>query len=119
MAYSFTWIAVSQFTAILVPVASLGTVQGLISGVFLGLGSGVGQFVGGILIDRFGAVLTFYIFAVLSAVSIVLFYVSQKVSVRSMKLNNLFFYSFESSFSSRLQASQLEVLVIIFKSNQV
>ena len=88
VSFSFIWVAVAQYTANVVPPASLGTVQGLIHGFYFGLGSGIGQFVGGVLIDRFGAVLTFYIFAVLSAVSIGLFYVSQKVSVRSMKLNN-------------------------------
>jgi MFS family permease len=79
--YSFIWASITQYTAVAVPSASLGTVQGLLHGVYYSFGNGIGHFIGGILISQNGAIVTFYIFAVLSAVWLVLFYVCQRVSV--------------------------------------
>jgi len=79
--FALIWASLSQYSAILVPPASLGTIQGIIHGVYFGLGYGVGNFLGGVLIDHFGAVVTFYGVAVASIVWLVVFVICQKVSV--------------------------------------
>jgi len=78
--FSFIWVSLSQYTAVAVPSASLGTIQGIIHGVYFGLGNGVGHFLGGVLISQFGAVMTFYGFAVASVVWLLIFFICQKVN---------------------------------------
>jgi len=77
--FAFTWVSMCQYTAISVPSVSLATVQGIIHGVYFGLGNGVGHLIGGLAIDAYGAPATFYAAAVVVVVWLVLFVICQKV----------------------------------------
>jgi len=69
-----------QYTAISVPSVSLATVQGIMHGVYYGLGNGVGHLIGGLAIDAYGAPATFYATAVVVVLWSILFFLCQKVS---------------------------------------
>ena len=78
--FSFIWVSITSYTAIAVPSVSLATVQGLVHGVYFGLGNGLGHLIGGLLIGNYGAVATFYSFAVATAVWLLFFALCQKVA---------------------------------------
>ena len=79
MTFAFTWVSMSQYTAISVPSVSLATVQGIIHGVYFGLGSGVGHLVGGLTIDQYGAPATYYAMSVVVVLWLLIFIACQKV----------------------------------------
>lgn len=79
MTYAFTWVSMSQYTAMAVPSVSLATVQGIIHGVYFGLGNGVGHLVGGLTIHSYGAVATYYAAAVGVVLWLIIFVACQKV----------------------------------------
>jgi MFS family permease len=78
--FSFIWVSLSQYTAVAVPTVSLATVQGIVHGVYFGLGNGVGHLIGGVAIDAYGAVVTFYAAAVVTVVWLLIFVACQKLS---------------------------------------
>jgi len=69
----------SQYTAISVPTVSLATVQGIIHGVYFGLGNGIGHLFGGLAIDAYGAPATFYAASLFVVLWFIIFLVCQKV----------------------------------------
>jgi len=77
--YAFTWVSMCQYTAKLVPSVSLATVQGIMHGVYFGLGNGIGHLIGGLAIDAYGAAVTFYATAVVVVFWLLLFILCQKV----------------------------------------
>ena len=79
MTFAFTWVSMSQYTAVAVPSASLATVQGIIHGVYFGLGNGVGHLIGGLTIDAYGAPTTYYAASVMVVCWLIIFVVCQKV----------------------------------------
>jgi len=77
--FAFTWVSMCQYTTTAVPCVSLATVQGIIHGVYFGLGNGVGHLVGGLTIDAYGAPATFYATAVVVVAWLAIFVVCQQV----------------------------------------
>ena len=77
--FAFTWVSMSQYTAISVPTVSLAMVQGIVHGVYFGLGNGVGHLVGGLTIDAYGARITYYSSAVFVVFWLIIFVFCQKV----------------------------------------
>jgi len=69
----------SQYTAILVPTVSLATVQGIIHGVYFGLGNGIGHLIGGLTIHNYGAPATYYAASVFVVAWFLVFVICQKV----------------------------------------
>ena len=69
----------TSYTATSVPEESLATTQGILHGVYTGLGNGVGHLLGGVLIGSYGAVVTFFSVGVASFLVLILFIVAQKV----------------------------------------
>lgn len=57
----------------------LGTMQGIIHGVYWGLGTGTGFMMGGILVEEMGAQNTFWVFAGVSGFNLITFCIAQKV----------------------------------------
>lgn len=78
--FSCIWVSLTAYTAVSVPSISLATVQGILHGVYFGLGNGSGHLIGGLLIGAFGARVTFYGFSGASFLVLVLFIIAQKVS---------------------------------------
>ena len=78
--FSFIWVSLTAYTAVAVPTVSLATIQGIMHGVFFGLGNGLGHLIGGVSIEAFGAVATFYSLSVVWGIWLVAFYICQKVS---------------------------------------
>ena len=78
-----------------IPVESLATMQGILHGVYWGLGSGAGYVLGGILVEQFGARITFGSFAVTAMVMFVFFIITQKVCI--FAFNSVFFQSYFQS----------------------
>jgi len=77
--FAFTWVSMSQYTAVAVPTVSLATVQGIIHGVYFGLGNGVGHLVGGLTINEYGAPVTYYAASVFVVLWLLIFIICQKV----------------------------------------
>ena len=73
------WSALTAYMCSVIPPDNLATMQGILHGVYWGLGSGCGSLIGGILVQRLGAPITFWIFAGASGVNLVIFLVAQKV----------------------------------------
>ena len=69
----------TAYTTMAVPSASLATIQGILHGVYFGLGCGSGHLIGGIMIGYVGAVITFFSFAAASMFVLMLFFIVQKV----------------------------------------
>ncbi|XP_022310017.2 major facilitator superfamily domain-containing protein 6-like [Crassostrea virginica] len=72
------WSALTAYMCSVIPPDNLATMQGILHGVYWGLGSGCGSLIGGILVQRLGAPITFWIFAGASGVNLVIFLVAQK-----------------------------------------
>ena len=77
--FATAWVAMVEYTSAAVPEVSLGTVMGILHGVYWGLGIGCGHLIGGALIDNFGARTTFKIHIAASAVVVVLVFIVQRV----------------------------------------
>ena len=78
--FSCVWVSLTAYSALSVPTSSLATIQGILHGVYFGLGSGTGHLIGGIVIGYFGAPLTFYSMTLACLLVLGLFFVAQKVS---------------------------------------
>lgn len=78
--FSFIWVSLTSYTAVAVPSVSLATVQGIMHGVYFGLGNGFGHLFGGILIGNYGAVITFYSFSGVTFLWLIVFFICQKFS---------------------------------------
>lgn len=72
------WSALTAYMCAVVPPDNLATMQGILHGVYWGLGSGCGSLIGGFLVQKFGAPMTFWIFACASAVNLFIFLIAQK-----------------------------------------
>eukprot|EP00794_Sanderia_malayensis_P003688 gene3688-4205_t len=66
--YSISWSASITYLGAAAPKNAEATVQGVLQGVYWGLGTGIGAFVGGAMINTFGAVKSFRIGGVVSAI---------------------------------------------------
>ena len=62
-----------------VPSEYLGSMQGIMHGVYWGLGSGSGHMMGGIAVEMLGAKMTFWVFSSVSVVNLIVFMLIQKV----------------------------------------
>lgn len=77
----------------------LGTMQGIIHGVYWGLGSGSGFMIGGVLVDQLGAKDTFWIFAGVSGFNLLTFGIVQAVSNISMNVKlRIHYYTIVSGY---------------------
>ncbi|XP_062588528.1 major facilitator superfamily domain-containing protein 6-like [Saccostrea cucullata] len=76
--YAGVWSAMTAYMCSAVPQENLATMQGILHGVYWGLGSGCGSLIGGILVQRLGAPMTFWIFAGASGFHLVFFVIAQK-----------------------------------------
>ncbi|KAL5010838.1 hypothetical protein ScPMuIL_013143 [Solemya velum] len=76
------WVVLVDYLCGSVPAAYLATVQGVMHGVYFGMGNGSGHMIAGVLIENFGAQVTFWAFAVVSGCLLLLFFLSQKFSKR-------------------------------------
>lgn len=72
------WSALTAYMCSVIPPDNLATMQGILHGVYWGLGSGCGSLIGGLLVQRLGAPMTFWIFAAASALNLFIFLVAQK-----------------------------------------
>ena len=77
--FAGVWSALTAYICMAVPSDNLATMQGILHGVYWGLGSGTGAMLSGILVEKYGARTMFWIFAVAAAVNLVMFCVAQKV----------------------------------------
>ena len=77
--FSLIWVSLTAYTAESVPSVSLATVQGILHGVYFGLGNGIGHLMGGVLISHYGAVVTFIALSVACGIVFFLFLIAQKV----------------------------------------
>ncbi|KAK3105063.1 hypothetical protein FSP39_016477 [Pinctada imbricata] len=77
--FAGVWSALTAYICTAVSHDNLATMQGILHGVYWGLGSGSGAMLSGILVENYGARITFWIFAIGSAVNLVLFCTAQKV----------------------------------------
>ncbi|KAK2161384.1 hypothetical protein LSH36_117g01041 [Paralvinella palmiformis] len=80
--FSIVWVSMTAYTTMAVPSASLATIQGILHGVYFGLGCGSGHLIGGIMIGYVGAVITFFSFAAASMFVLMLFFIVQKCSTK-------------------------------------
>ncbi|KAL3836881.1 hypothetical protein ACJMK2_022288 [Sinanodonta woodiana] len=82
------WFVYTKHLCTSVPSEYLGTLQGLLHGVYWGLGAGSGYLIGGVLVQNYGARVTFWIFAIGSFVNLIFFAIAQKVSKRPSMFEN-------------------------------
>ena len=78
--FSCVWVSMTSYTALSVPEQSLATTQGILHGVYTGLGNGIGHLIGGILIAHYGAVATFFSLGVSTFIVLIVFMIVQTVS---------------------------------------
>jgi MFS family permease len=78
--FAGVWAVLTLYLTKNVPHEYLGTMLGIMHGVYWGLGSGTGFMVGGVLVQHFGARFTFWLFAGASAFNVIVFSIAQKVS---------------------------------------
>lgn len=78
------WSALTAYMCTVIPPDNLATMQGILHGVYWGLGSGCGSLIGGFLVQKLGAPMTFWIFASASAVNLFIFLIAQKASISCM-----------------------------------
>ncbi|XP_077996978.1 major facilitator superfamily domain-containing protein 6-like [Glandiceps talaboti] len=77
--FAAVWTALTSYMALAVPSDSFATLQGILHGVYWGLGCGVGNMLGGLLVDIFGAVKTFASFSFAAAAVMIVFVIVQRV----------------------------------------
>ncbi|KAL4228571.1 hypothetical protein ACF0H5_011621 [Mactra antiquata] len=82
------WSVYTKYLCSNVPSEYLGTLQGFLHGVYWGLGSGTGHMAGGILVETFGARVTFWIFAIGSFINLCIFLIIQKCTKRPNVFGN-------------------------------
>ncbi|KAL5011089.1 hypothetical protein ScPMuIL_013394 [Solemya velum] len=90
--YAAVWVVVSTYLCMSIPNEYLATVQGVLHGVYWGLGCGTGHMLSGLLVEQFGAVNTFWAFAVASAANLVIFALVQKVFEKPVVFGNYEIY---------------------------
>ncbi|KAK3582988.1 hypothetical protein CHS0354_027113 [Potamilus streckersoni] len=86
--FAGVWSVYIKYLSTSVPSEYLGTLQGFLHGVYWGLGSGSGFLIGGVLVQNYGAVVTFWSFAVGSFVNLIIFAITQKVSKKPKIFEN-------------------------------
>ncbi|CAC5385820.1 unnamed protein product [Mytilus coruscus] len=75
--FAGVWCVLTVYFCNAVPMEMLGTLQGIIHGVYWGLGSGTGSMIGGILVEALGAKNTFWVFAGVSGFNLITFSIVQ------------------------------------------
>ena len=78
--FAGVWCVLTVYFCNAVPMEMLGTMQGIIHGVYWGLGTGTGSMMGGILVEEFGAQNTFWVFAGVSGFNLITFCIAQKLT---------------------------------------
>ncbi|KAK3596408.1 hypothetical protein CHS0354_019009 [Potamilus streckersoni] len=86
--FAGVWFVYTKQLCASVPSEYLGTLQGLLHGVYWGLGAGSGFLIGGVLVQNYGARVTFWIFAIGSFINLIIFAIAQKVSKRPNMFEN-------------------------------
>nr|XP_002736258.2 PREDICTED: major facilitator superfamily domain-containing protein 6-like [Saccoglossus kowalevskii] len=79
VSYAAVWASMTTYMAKGVSSDNYATVLGLLHAMYWGLGNGVGNFVGGAMIDDLGAKYTFWVFCILSALILALFAFIQRM----------------------------------------
>ncbi|ELU16920.1 hypothetical protein CAPTEDRAFT_195152 [Capitella teleta] len=64
LCFSLMYASASSYASLLTPPGLSGTVQGLIGAVYFGTGKGVGSIVGGVIFEKYQAVVTFQAYSV-------------------------------------------------------
>ena len=78
LTFSAMWVAGVSYANEISPPGLGATAQGLLSGIFMGIATAFGAFLGGILYQEFGGALMYRIMAIVVAVSILIFFVAQR-----------------------------------------
>ncbi|XP_064644661.1 major facilitator superfamily domain-containing protein 6-like [Lineus longissimus] len=86
LTFSSVWTSLTRYSCSAVPRASLATVQGILHGVYWGLGAGSGHLAGGLFIDNFGAEATFFTLAAGCILTLGLFGIAQRFSEKPAPL---------------------------------
>ncbi|XP_031566782.1 major facilitator superfamily domain-containing protein 6-like [Actinia tenebrosa] len=73
LAYGTSWSTCVTYMAGATPMSGAATMQGILQGIYWGLGGGLGAILGGVMIDQYGAVLSFFFGALLSLVFLFVF----------------------------------------------
>jgi len=73
------WSVYVKYLCLNVPSEYLGTLQGFLHGVYWGLGAGTGNLIGGLLVQAYGARVTFLVFAAASFINMTVFIIIQNV----------------------------------------
>jgi MFS family permease len=117
--FSCIWVSLTAYTAVSVPSASLATVQGILHGVYFGLGNGMGHLIGGLLIGAFGARVTFFGFSGASFIVLILFIIAQKVRLCSSITAHYYavYLSLYSAVQNRL-SNRMDTLTWTNKSTE-
>ncbi|XP_070547026.1 major facilitator superfamily domain-containing protein 6-like [Ptychodera flava] len=85
--FAAVWTVLASYLALAVPNDSFATMQGILHGIYWGLGTGVGNMLGGLFVDFFGAVRTFIGYSIASCVVLVIFAMVQRVCPRPKYLD--------------------------------
>ncbi|KAJ8307172.1 hypothetical protein KUTeg_015256 [Tegillarca granosa] len=76
------WGAMIGYLCTVIPGENMATMQGILHGVYWGLGSGSGSMIGGIVTEHFGARVTFWSFAVATVFNLIIFVITQKLAAK-------------------------------------
>ncbi|XP_074652067.1 major facilitator superfamily domain-containing protein 6-like isoform X2 [Tubulanus polymorphus] len=80
LTFSAVWSSMTRYSIQTVPKDSLATMQGIIHGVYWGLGLGSGHLIGGVMMSRIGAHKTFGCMGLTSIMVLILFAIAQHFS---------------------------------------
>ena len=78
LTFSIMWVAGVSYADGIAPSGLGATAQGLLNGVFMGIATATGAFLGGVLYQEFGGAIMYRTMAMAVAVSILIFFVAQR-----------------------------------------
>lgn len=79
------WVAAATYGNAIAPKGLTATMQGTMGGIHYGIGRGAGSFAGGLLMQHFGARMTFRIMGILSATSCIIAFIYYMTYFRHSK----------------------------------
>eukprot|EP00112_Aurelia_sp_Birch-Aquarium-sp1_P021518 Seg582.4 transcript_id=Seg582.4/GoldUCD/mRNA.D3Y31 product="Major facilitator superfamily domain-containing protein 6" protein_id=Seg582.4/GoldUCD/D3Y31 len=104
--YSMSWSACITYLGAAAPPNTAATVQGILQGIYWGLGTGLGAFAGGEMINTYGAVKSFRIGGIVTAI-VVLFFLVMNHFVNKQDQSNV-----KKDVDSRLKDFKKDVSMI-------
>ncbi|KAL7638051.1 UNVERIFIED_CONTAM: hypothetical protein RMT77_011676 [Armadillidium vulgare] len=91
---------------------TLASMQGLLSGTYLGIGKSSGSLIGGVMIDRLGNAATYQILAAVAGVTAVLYFIVNKIFFRTKKETSI------AVIKSPTQVAEINSNVVSAASNR-